>query len=95
VVEITVPRANHLTIALPPFEVATRKQGVWVQVVEALRGEPELTASYSRILDLLGVRGDAHGAHLVRAALSDLISQSIVRAPKVERVARGRYRLVE
>jgi hypothetical protein len=49
-VEITVPRANHLTIALPPFEVATRKQGVWVQVVEALRGEPELTAFWQFVL---------------------------------------------
>ena len=94
-VEPMVPRANQLTFALPSFEVATRKPGVWVQVVEALRGEPKQTATYSRILDLLGLRGDAHGASLVRASLSDLISGSIAQAPKVERVAKGLYRLVE
>jgi len=91
---MTTPRANHLTIALPAFKVATRKQGVWLQVVEALRAEPGQTATYSQILDLLGVRGDAQAAGLVRAALSDLISGSIARAPKVERISRGQYRLV-
>jgi hypothetical protein len=92
---MATPRANHLTIALPSFQVPTRKLGIWVQIVELLREAPGQTATYGELLDLLGVRGDAHDAGLVRAALSDLISGSIARAPKVERVARGRYHLSE
>ena len=94
-VETVVPRANHLTISLPEFNVKTRNKQVWHQIVRALKSEPSNTASYGRLVELLGVRGDAEGARQVRAALSALISGSVPLAPTVKRVGRGVYQLVE
>jgi len=94
-VETEGPRANRPTVPLPPFTVVTRNKRIWAEVVEALRGEPNQTATYGRLLDLLGVRGDAQGSHEVRSALSAMISGSVPLAPKVERLARGVYQLHE
>jgi hypothetical protein len=59
------------------------------------RGEPNKTASYSRLLDLLGVRGNTLGARNTRRALSSLILGEFASAPRVERVSRGQYRLAD
>ena len=93
------PRANRILLPLPEFIVpalATRWDDlVSHRIVEALRGEPNQTASYSRLLDLLGVRGNALGARNTRRAMSSLILGEIFGVPRVVRVSRGQYRLVE
>ena len=98
-VEMKVPRANRTLLSLPEFVVPARATHwgdlIWHRIVAALRGEPNQTASYSRLLDLLGVRGDAQDARNARRALSSLILGEIEGAPRVERVSRGQYRLVE
>ena len=94
-----VPRANQTLLPLPEFVVPARASYwddfLWHRIVEALRGEPNKTASYSRLLDLLGVRGNALGARNTRRALSSLILGEFASAPRVERVSRGQYQLAD
>jgi hypothetical protein len=98
-VEPTIPRANQLTIALPPFVVGFRaKPGehlLWEQVVRALGLQPDHAASYDELLTLLGKKGDAAGARAMRRAISALLTSQIEHAPIVRRIARGRYQLGE
>jgi len=99
VVETKVPRANQAFLPLPEFIVPTQAAHwddlLWHRIVEALRGDPNKTASHSRLLDLPGFRGNVLGARNTRRALSSLILGEIVGAPRVERVSRRQYRLAE
>ncbi len=96
---MAAPRANRILLPLPEFTLPTRAASwdevTWHRIVTALRGEPGKAASYARLLEMLGVTGDAQGARSVRKAVSSLILGAVPGAPRVERVARGQYRLVE
>jgi hypothetical protein len=96
---MVVPRKNHLPISLPPFVVGAREQQVVVmaagRVVAALRSQPSRSATYSQLLELLGVDGDAAGARTVRKALTCLIADEMKDTPRVSRIGRGAYQLEE
>ena len=93
---MTTPCAYRILLALTGFTLPTRVASseavTWHRIVRALCARVGKSATYVRLLELLGGTGDAQGARTVRKALSALILGEV---PRIERVGRGRCRLVE